>query len=166
MLSGTARFNLICVQRLNQLLFSRMTGKETVEITVFLIFSFLLTAHCGFIPGRGCGTITPITILEDIADHVIGQTCVLVKDREGFAQLKQEEPSFQFEPWSDCSVSCAGGTMTRQRRCLDGFGRERLPEDCGSLLTSFTLECNAAPCPGIMVFAIRSWQGKCEMNVS
>ena len=64
-----------------------------------MIFPILVIdlANCGFISGRSCGTLNPITVVDNIEE--LSQeleavpACVLVKDRESFAQLKNKEAS-------------------------------------------------------------------------
>ena len=52
----------------------------------------------------------------------------------------------QFGDWTDCTVSCGGGTQTRTQVCNDP-----VPDDdvtCTGEPNSVTRPCNNAPCPG------------------
>ena len=62
---------------------------------LLLLLQLLDNANSGFIPGRGCGTVTSITILEDARDLQEGATCVLINDQSGFAELKSMDPGEQ-----------------------------------------------------------------------
>ena len=59
-------------------------------LTVFLLFQ---QVSGGFIPGKTCGVLSPITTVEDATELRDGDTCVLVKDQKSFAKLKKREAS-------------------------------------------------------------------------
>ena len=45
----------------------------------------------GFIPGRSCGTLTPISVFDSVQDVPEDTDCALVTDDESWAEYKQAE---------------------------------------------------------------------------
>ena len=67
-----------------------------MKLKQFLLISLSLlnlVDGAAFIPGRGCGIVTPITFADSYEDVKDGGTCVLVKDQQSFARHALEEPS-------------------------------------------------------------------------
>ena len=54
----------------------------------------------------------------------------------------------EWEEWSDCSVTCGGGTRTRYRQCTNPVPQHG-GKDCEDLEPpTETEECNSNECPG------------------
>ncbi|GAQ87623.1 Subtilisin-related protease with thrombospondin repeats [Klebsormidium nitens] len=65
-------------------------------------------------------------------------------------------------PWSECSVSCGGGSQDRSSHCQDQFGNTAAPEACGLSVDDLanragnTQACNTGPC-GDYYFSPGPW---------
>ena len=87
--SGSQAHHESVLGELEKMSFLVLTRKKMV----LLVFFILRTVESGFIPGRGCGTLTAITVLDDISELEEDASCVLITDQKSYAKLKTQEPS-------------------------------------------------------------------------
>ena len=128
------------------------------QLGAFRLILPLLMANLAFgmliIPGTGCGQVqSPWKILEKLPtnDSIASLTCVMTKDQAGFERWKESRIQWTWTaPWSDCSVSCNGGTKVRTRECRNTT-HVIDPSNCavygGSTDLNVTYNCKSQACP-------------------
>ena len=83
--SGSQAHHESVLGELEKMSFLVLTRKKMV----LLVFFILRTVESGFIPGRGCGTLTAITVLDDISELEEGMYFYQIRTAEGHESMKK-----------------------------------------------------------------------------